>query len=151
MNYSIGDVIKSIARVIHKGFPDYKIYVSAVPQGVTTPCFFISFMPSTSRSQVDNRIYSELGLDIVFLMKPNEINATELIYQITEYLDENLEMIPYYEGQDKTGVIHTYDRNSHFEDMDLHYQVTIKARGHIEVAETLMDELEAINYEIKVS
>jgi hypothetical protein len=60
-------------------------------------------------------------------------------------------MIPYYEGQENTGVIHTYERNSHMEDMDLHYQVTIKARGHIEVAETLMEELEAINYEIKVS
>jgi hypothetical protein len=151
MNYSIDNVLKSIARVIHKGFPDYKIYISAVPQGVTIPCFFISFMPSTSRSQVDNRIYSELGLDIVFLMKPNEINATSLMYQIVEYLDENLEMIPYYEGQENTGVIHTYERNSHMEDMDLHYQVTIKARGHIEVAETLMEELEAINYEIKVS
>lgn len=150
MNYSIGDVLKSIARVIHTGFPDYKIYVSAVPQGVDTPCFFISFMPSNSQSQVDNRIYSELGLDIVFLMKPNEINATSIIYEIVEYLDENLEMVPYYEDGEQTGVIHTYDRNSHFEDMDLHYQVTIKARGHIEVAQTLMEELEAINYEIKV-
>jgi hypothetical protein len=107
-------------------------------------------MPSTSKSQVDDRIYSELGLDIVFLMKPNEINATTLAYTIVETLDENLEMIPYYEGGEQTGVIHTYDRNSHFEDMDLHYQLTIKARGHIDVASTLMEELEAINYEIKV-
>lgn len=150
MNYSIGDVLKSLARVIHGSFPDYKIYVSAVPQGVETPCFFISFMPSTSKSQVDKRIYSELSLDIVFLMKPNEINATTLAYTIIETLDENLEMIPYYEGGEQTGVIHTYDRNSHFEDMDLHYQLTIKARGHIDVASTLMEELEAINYEIKV-
>jgi hypothetical protein len=124
--------------------------VSAVPQGVETPCFFISFMPSTSKSQVDKRIYSELSLDIVFLMKPNEINATTLAYTIIETLDENLEMIPYYEDGEQTGVIHTYDRASHFEDMDLHYQLTIKARGHIDVASTLMEELEAINYEIKV-
>ena len=150
MNYSIGDVIKSIARIIHSGFPDYKIYVSAVPQGVDTPCFFISFMPSSSKSQVDERIYSELGLDIVFLMKPNEINATSIAYSIIEYLDENLEMIPYYEEGEQTGVMHSYDRNSHFEDMDLHYQATIKARGHIEDTGPLMEELEAINYEIKV-
>lgn len=149
MTYSIYYVIASLTRLIKAGFPDYKIYVSAVPQGVVTPCFFISFMPSNSKSEVDARLYNELSLDIVFLMQPNAINATSLIYRIIEYLDENLETIPYYEGDEETGVLHSYDRSSHFEDMDLHYQLTFKVRGHIEVTETLMQELEEINYEVK--
>lgn len=151
MTYSIENVIGSIATLIKTQYPDYNIYASAVPQGVTTPCFFISFMPSNSKSEVDSRYMNELGLDIVFLMAPNQINVTETAYGIIEYLNENLETFDYYEDfeDDPAGVMHTYDRNYHFEDMDLHYQITIKARGHFEITETLMQKLEEITYEIK--
>ena len=151
MIYTINNVIGSVATLLNSGFPDYNVYASAVPQGVTTPCFFISFMPSSSRSQVDARYYNELNLDIVFLMEPNEINVTETVMGVVEYLDEHLEIFPYYEDfeDDPSGVMHSYDRNWHLEDMDLHYQLTIKSRGHFEVTETLMQKLEDISYEIK--
>jgi hypothetical protein len=151
MTYTISNVVGSIATLLKSQYPDYNIYASAVPQGVTTPCFFIAFMPSSSKSEVDARYLNELHLDIVFLSTPNQINITETAYGIIEFLDENLETFSYYDDFEEApvGVMHSYDRNTHFEDMDLHYQLTIKARGHFEVTSTLMTELEAITYEIK--
>ena len=152
MTYSLIYVLSSIAHILSTQY-DIPIYISAVPQGVVTPCFFISPMPMTSRSQIDSRIYNEVSLDIVYMMEPNAINVTTSAYEVIDFLNENLETFDYYEedDDDPTGVMHTYDRSVSFQDMDMHYNCTIKARGHIEVDETLMQSLEDINYEIKQS
>lgn len=146
MIYKLSNVIDSIAGVLtHFGYP---IYASQTQQGVDTPCFFISLMPSNSRGEVYDRYFNSLSLDIVFIQEPNITNATDQIYEVIDYLDENLEMFTY-TADEESCLLHTYDRNFHLEDMILHYQITIKTRTYVDVEEPLLLYLEGITYEIK--
>lgn len=146
MTYTVSNIINSIAGVL---LPlDYPVYAGQTQQGVTTPCFFISLMPSTSKSEVGGRYFNELNLDIVFLQEPNIANATDGIYAVLDFLNENLEMFEYSDGTN-TGYLHTYDRSHHLEVMDLHYQLSIKTRTYIDAVAQKMLKLEGITYEIK--
>jgi len=147
MIYSIEDILEGIASVLaEKNLP---IYTSARQQGVNTPCFFISMMPGSDKTEVDGRTFIDLGFDIVFLQDPNIVNAMDGIYSTLEFLQEYLQMIPYTQD-DETIYLHTYERQHSIQDMDLHYQFHIKQRMRLDKSETLMAALEEINHEIKI-
>lgn len=146
MTYTVSNIINSIAGALAP--LDYPVYASQTQQGITTPCFFISLMPSDSKSEVGGRYLNELNLDVVFLQEPNIANATDGIYAVLDYLNENLEMFEYSDGTN-TGYLHTYDRRHHLEVMDLHYQFSIKTRTYIDAVAQKMLKLEGITYEIK--
>lgn len=126
MTYSIQRIIEGIAARI-TSFCQYPIYISPTQQSCTPPCFFICLMPGNLKDEIDNRYYTTLNLDIVFLQNPNIVNASDGIISVLENLDEKLDTIPYTENN-STITMYTYDRKHHLEDMDLHYQVTFHAR-----------------------
>lgn len=146
MEYNIATLLEGLAQVLST--LGYDIYISNRQQGVKTPCFFISLMPSTSQKQLGRSYFQQLALDVVFLQDPNIVNATDGIYSVIQFMDENLELIPYVDGEDE-GVVHTYDRSYQLQEMDLHYHLTFKNRVYIEESNPLMKSLE-VEYEIKV-
>lgn len=146
MEYNIATLLEGLAQVLST--LGYDIYISNRQQGVKTPCFFISLMPSTSQKQLGRSYFQQLALDVVFLQDPNIVNATDGIYAVIQFMDENLELIPYVDGEDE-GVVHTYDRSYQLQEMDLHYHLTFKNRVYIEEDNPLMKSLE-VEYEIKV-
>ena len=146
MEYNIATLLEGLAQVLST--LGYDIYISNRQQGVKTPCFFISLMPSTSQKQLGRSYFQQLALDVVFLQDPNIVNATDGIYSVIQFMDENLELIPYVDGEDE-GVVHIYDRSYQLQEMDLHYHLTFKNRVYIEEDNPLMKSL-AVEYEIKV-
>ena len=146
MEYNIATLLEGLAQVLST--LGYDIYISNRQQGVKTPCFFISLMPSTSQNQLGRSYFQQLALDVVFLQDPNIVNATDGIYSVIQFMDENLELIPYVDGEEE-GLVHTYDRSYQLQEMDLHYHLTFKNRVYIEESNPLMKSLE-VEYEIKV-
>ena len=146
MEYNIEALLEGLAQVLST--LGYDIYKSNRQQGVKTPCFFISLMPSTSQKQLGRSYFQQLALDVVFLQDPNIVNATDGIYSVIQFMDENLELIPYVDGEEE-GLVHTYDRSYQLQEMDLHYHLTFKNRVYIEESSPLMKSLE-VEYEIKV-
>ena len=146
MEYNIAALLEGLAQVLST--LGYDIYISNRQQGVKTPCFFISLMPSTSQKQLGRSYFQLLALDVVFLQDPNIVNATDGIYSVIQFMDENLELIPYVDGEEE-GLVHTYDRSYQLQEMDLHYHLTFKNRVYIEESDPLMKSLE-VEYEIKV-
>ena len=146
MTYTVQTVVEALAAALSP--LKYPIYASAVQQDVDTPCFFISLMPGNSMSQIDDRNMTMLNFDIVFLQRPDIPNATDDIFTVIDYLNENLEFIELTDG-DETCLIHTYDRQYHVENIDLHYQLGVKLRGHVEKTVNLLKSLEELTYEIK--
>ena len=146
MEYNIAALLEGLAQVLST--LGYDIYISNRQQGVKTPCFFISLMPSTSQKQLGRSYFQQLALDVVFLQDPNIVNATDGIYSVIQFMDENLELIPYVDGEEE-GLVHTYDRSYQLQEMDLHYHLTFKNRVYIEESDPLMKSLE-VEYEIKV-
>ena len=150
MNYDINAVLEGVGSVL-AGTGYTNIYVSNRQQGIKTPCFFISLIPGGIKDEVDGRYLEDLGLDIVFLQDPNIVNATDNIFNVLSYIDENLATIPYTDGDESDPIpLHTYEREYHMEGMELHYQLHIKNRVHIAKTETKMASLEELTYEIKV-
>lgn len=146
MEYNIAALLEGLAQVLST--LGYDIYISKRQQGVKTPCFFVSLMPSTSQKQLGRSYFQQLALDVVFLQDPNIVNATDGIYSVIQFMDENLELIPYVDGEVE-GVVLTYDRSYQLQEMDLHYHLTFKNRVYIEESNPLMKSLE-VEYEIKV-
>ena len=146
MTYSLSNLINSVAGALSS--LDYPVYDSQTQQGVETPCFFISLMPSEISGEPYDRYFNTVNLDIVFLQDPNMPNATDLIYTVIDYLNEHLALFDYSDGEE-TCKMHGLQRKHHLEEMDLHYQITIKTRIHIDVEETVLKTLEGITYEIK--
>lgn len=148
MEYSIMTLLQGLAEVLSS--LNYPIYISKRQQEVDTPCFFLTLILGTSHKELGATYFNELSVDIVFLQDPNIINATEGIIQVIEFLDENLELIPYrYDAEKAPTLVHTYDRMHQIQDFDLHYHVTFKNRVYIADDDPLMTSLE-VNYEIKV-
>ena len=150
MTYDISAILEDVASVL-AGTGYTNIYISSRQQGVKTPCFFISLMPGSISNEVDGRYMEDLGLDVVFLQNPNIVDAMDKTYAVLAYLDENLITIPYTVDEDEDPIpLHTYEREYHMEDRNLHYQFHIKNRVHIAEANTKMASLEELSYEIKV-
>lgn len=144
MIFTLSNLIKSIAGSL----PEYPVYASQTQQGVVTPCFFITLMPSEIKGEASARYFNSVSFDIVFLQEPNITNATDKIYEVVDYLNEKLDMFEYSDGKDSC-VLHAFDRNYHLEGMDLHYQITVKVRTYIDVEEVILRRLEDLTYVIK--
>lgn len=144
MIFTLSNLINSIAGSL----PEYPVYASQTQQGVVTPCFFITLMPSEIKGEASARYFNSVSLDIVFLQEPNITNATDKIYEVVDYLNEKLDMFEYSDGKDSC-MLHAFDRNYHLEDMDLHYQITAKVRTYIDVEEIILRRLEDLTYVIK--
>ena len=127
MIFALNHVLDSVAGLLNKKYP-YPVYVSPNQQGTQYPCFFIFFMPSTIEGQIGGRFIRDLGLDIVFVQQRNIINGNAEIHAVAEYLDENLELFSYTDGNGETALIRTYEREGQTEDDELHYKFHIRQR-----------------------
>ena len=85
-------------------------------------------MPSTIEGQIGGRFIRDLGVDIVFVQQRNIINGNAEIHSVAEYLDENLELLSYTDGNGETALIRTYEREWQTEDDELHYKFHIRQR-----------------------
>ena len=149
MTYTLQTVVEAIAEALSP--LKYPVFASAVQQDVDVPCFFISLMPSTSVEQIDERNLTTMYFDVVFLQRPDIPNATDAIFEVIDFLNENFEFITLTDSTagEETALIHTYERQYHLEDMDLHYQFNVQLRGAYPRDVNLLKTLEEIEYEIK--
>lgn len=146
-NYNIMNLLEGLAEVLSQ--QGYDIYISNRQQGVTTPCFFITMMSDDFAVEMGRMSMDTLRLDIVFLQDPNIVNAMDGVYSVLQFLNENLETIPYTENE-QTTLVRTYERSSQIQDLDLHYHITLKNRIYLAENNTKMKTLEDIDVKIKV-
>lgn len=149
MIFTIENIVNSLAGVLKAKYPGYPVYDSPNQQGTGFPCFFIFFMPSEIDSQIDGRFLHDLGIDIVFVQQRNIVNGNAEIHAVARYLDENLELFPYSDESEETVFIHTYERQWHSEDMELHYQFHIRQRVAAPREKILMQVMEENNAHVK--
>lgn len=145
--YNYDNLLEGLSSVLSE--TGYDVYDSKRQQGSNAPCFFIVMMSDDFKEEMGRMSMDELQLDIVFLQDPNIVNAMDGIYTVMQYLNEHLKTIPYTDGENTT-ILRTYERRSHIQDYDLHYQVTFKNRIFLAEDTTKMKTLEDIDVEIKV-
>lgn len=146
--YNIMNLLEGLAEVLSQ--QGYDIYISNRQQGVDTPCFFISMMSDDFAVEMGRMSMDTLRLDIVFLQDPNIVNAMDGIYSVLQFLNENLETIPYTDNG-QTTLVRTYERSSQIQDLDLHYHVTFKNRVYFAAENEKIKTLEDINVTIKAN
>lgn len=89
----------------------------------------------------------DIGLDVVYLQRRNELNSNLTLYAVQEWLDENMGLIPLADGT----CVHAYERETSIQDQDLHYKFHLRNRVYIPNPQVLMEEMEALNVEQKES
>lgn len=136
MIYTISGILSGIAEKIAT-FSNRPVRISPTQQNTNLPCFYLCLMPGAIRDEIDNRYFSDINIDIVFLQQANITNATNGILEVLQNLDENLEFITYRENNTATP-LYVYNRRHHLQDMDLHYQVTFHVRIMRSEVETFM-------------
>ena len=149
MTFTLDNITNSLAGVLRTQYPEYPVYTNPNQQGTSFPCFFIFFMPSAIESQVDERFIRDLGIDIVFVQQRNIVNGNEKIHAIAGYLDENLELFPYFDGSGAIVPVRTYERQWQTEDEELHYKFHIKQRVSVPRTSNPMERLEDNHANIK--
>ena len=149
MKFTIDDLLSSIAGVLKTKYPDNPIYISPNQQGIKVPCFFIFLMPSMITDEVGERYMRNLGIDVIFVQERNIVNGYSEIYEVLDFLDSNLSVIPYSDGENEAIPIHTFENRSSIEDQELHYQFHVRQRVHIPQTSALMRVLEDSNVKIK--
>lgn len=148
MIFTIPNLIDSLAGVLKKIYPTYRVYTGPNQQGTEYPCFFIFLMPSTIDDQVDERFYRDLGIDIVFVQQRNVVNGNAQLQEVQENLDANLALFDYSDGAG-TIPLHTYEREASTEDQELHYKFHIRQRVYIPRTPNPMRVLEENNVNIE--
>lgn len=151
MNFTLENVINSLAGVVQSGYPDYPVYTSPNQQGTKAPCFFIFFMVSSIEDEIGNRFTRDLGVDIIFVQKRNIVNGNAEILSMCDFLDEALEQFPYVDENENKAVIRTSERQWQKEDDELHYQFHIKQRVSVPTVTTPMKKMEENNASIKAN
>lgn len=123
MTFTLEKLINSIAGVLKANYPDVSVYSNPNQQGTKPPCFFVFFMPTEMKDEMDRRSRRILGIDIVYLTRRNIPDAYDQLVAVADTLDFMLDFIPY-EGM---ASMRTFDREWRIEDKELHYQFYIKA------------------------
>ena len=126
MTFTLEKLRDAIADMLKQHFSDIKVYGNPNQQGTKTPCFFVFFMPSDVKREIDRRSRRVIGIDIVYLTKRNIPDAYDQLNKVADRLDEVLERIAYIDASEKTE-LWTYDREWKIDDGELHYQFTVKA------------------------
>lgn len=125
MTFTLEQLTESIAGLIKERYPDIPIYSNPNQQGTKTPCFFIFFMPSETRDEMDRRSRRVIGIDVVYLVKRNIPDVYDQLVSAADHLDNILELIPYSDGEALVK-LRTFDREWKIDDGELHYQFSLK-------------------------
>ncbi len=144
MKATIYNIIDSIARYLQLEFSDIPIYAGENQQGTDYPCFFIMLTNPQMSKQMSGTWLRDIGLDVVYVQKRNELNSNLKLYTVQEWLDVHMGMIPLTDGTD-TAQVHTYEREASVQDQDLHYKFHMKIRVFVPEPQEVMRELEGMN------
>ena len=127
MNFSIDNLIESIAAQLKTEYPALPVYDSYTLQGCKFPCFFVFLTPSNISDQIDRRDKRELNFDVVYVQERNAPNAYGTLYTVADTLDALLDIVAYTDGGESIP-LHTHERNYSIDDQELHYKFKIIAR-----------------------
>lgn len=141
MTFTIEKIMQSISSALTAKYTDYPVYTSQMQQGISVPCFFISLMPSGIDTEINNRWMRDMGIDIVFIQERNIVNRSEEIFEVQDFLDDALDLIPYSDGEG-TALLHPSDRSADIEDGELHYKFHLRVRVSKERTQQMMQKIE---------
>lgn len=141
---STQSLVRALALKLGGVFPCVPVYANPNQQGTKLPAFFITFMPSEIRSQVDNRFLRTLKVDLIYLERHNLPDLYDRYLMAAERLDLALETFPLGET-----VLRTLERKWFVELDALHYQFTVKGRVAQPNNETQMEVMERLTEEVK--
>lgn len=141
MNFTIYNIMNSIAEYLKTGFPDISVYAGENQQATKFPCFFIKIINPEIQPEVGGFWMRDIWLDVIYLQRRNEINSNLKLFSVQEWLDENMGLIPVADGI----WVHTYEREASVQDQDLHYKLHLRNRVYIPRQQVSMEKMEELN------
>lgn len=69
----VNEIVNGIAKAIKSEYPDLKIYIDHVEQGLNRPCFFIAMLESSQKQHLNRRLWREHSFDIHYFPKDEKM------------------------------------------------------------------------------
>ena len=127
MTFTMQALSRSLADYLAPFLPGITFYDNPNQQGSQLPTLFIKRTKAKITKRTSGRFLRQLGLDLVCLEDPNQVDMDDRYTDVADVLDERLDAFPYRSGEDSTiAQLRTYERNWYIQDETLHYKFDLK-------------------------
>lgn len=150
MTFSLQNTAKSLADYLAPYFPGVTFYEDPNQQGSRPPMMCLQQRYARIALTPSGRYLRTVGLDLTYLADYNRPDLQRVYQQAAEVLDENLETLPYSDGEN-TGLVRTYDRDWRIDLDALHYKFELRVFAAPEDTGTPMEDIEKTTITIKTT
>lgn len=119
-------------------------YADPNQQGTDLPALFLRQTNARIAKKLGGRFLRKLGMDLVYLVRPNTVDMETQLQMAADILDENLELFPY-----NGAFLRTYDRRWEIIDGALHYKFELRLWLTQAEDAALMQSIQELNMEEK--
>lgn len=143
MTFTIDALARALADWLSPELPEMTFYPSPHQQGTQTPAMFLRRTNARISRKLGGRYLRTLGLDLVCLEDPNQVDMDDRYVRTAETLDEVLETFPY-----SFALLRTYERRWDIIDGVLHYKFDLKLWVSREEDGVLMESIQSYREEV---
>lgn len=144
MTFTLHTIAAALAEHLAPKLLHTAFYADPNQQGTTTPALFLRQTNARISKKTGDRFLRKLGLDLVYLVQPNAVDAETRLQAAADVMDENLDIFPY-----GGGYLRTYDRRWDITDGALHYKFDLDLWLTRAEDTVLMQSIQELNMEEK--
>lgn len=123
MIFTMPALARALADYLSPQLPGAAFYADPNQQGTRLPALFLLQTNARISSHVGGRLLRRLGLDLIYLERPNEPDADSRLQAAADVLDLCLDTFPYVQPDVR---LRTYDRRWEIAEETLHYKFNLK-------------------------
>lgn len=143
MTFTMNALVRALADYLSPVLPGVTFYVNPNQQGTVTPAMFLRRTNARIAKKMGNRFLRTLGLDLVCLEDPNQVDMDDRYTRTAEIMDEVLETFPC-----GPAPLRTYERRWDVTDGVLHYKFDLKLWVSREEDAILMRSIQSYHEEV---
>lgn len=143
MTFTIDALARALADYLSPALPGVTFYANPNQQGTQTPAMFLRRTNARIAKKMGNRFLRTLGLDLVCLEDPNQVDMDDRYTRTAEVLDEVLETFPCGPAR-----LRTHERRWDVIDDALHYKFDLKLWVSREEDAVLMRSIQSFQEEV---
>lgn len=146
MIFTMPALAQSLADYLAPELPGVTFYADPNQQGTRPPALFLRQTHSRISSHAGGRLLRRLGLDLVYLERPNRPDGDSRLQAAADALDLCLETFPYAEPNVR---LRTYDRRWEIGEETLHYKFNLKLWLTKQEDAVLMQSIQHLRTEVE--
>lgn len=148
MTFTMDALARALADYLSPALPGVTFYANPNQQGTQTPAMFLRRTNARIAKKMGNRFLRTLGLDLVCVEDPNQVDMDDRYTRTAEVLDEVMETFPCSTDGQRPALLRTSERRWDVIDDVLHYKFDLKLWVSREEDAVLMESIQSYQEEV---